>query len=191
MSHDQITGTTLEKLENMQRMEQMNGMQQYTSNNQMQDPRMGYPIMVNGVQPGMYPGMQPGQGPVGPGGPGMHQGVPQQMQQQMQQQKSMQELAKDISNQFADDLFTEEPIKIKSEDKINKDKWLDTIPGLIREPFILMFIYVILSQPVVRGLFGKYFAQLNPGNDGETPLIGIIIYGLILSVTFMLVKKFY
>jgi hypothetical protein len=57
--------------------------------------------------------------------------------------------------------------------------------------FILLFsIYFILSQDMIKDFFGKYFTSLNPNNDGTVDVKGVIIYGLILTVLFMVLKKF-
>jgi len=56
--------------------------------------------------------------------------------------------------------------------------------------FLVLFIlYFILSQEMIKDFFSKYFNCLNPDTEGKVGVQGVIIYGLILTVLFMLVRK--
>lgn len=54
---------------------------------------------------------------------------------------------------------------------------------------VLFIIYFILSQEMIKDFFSKYFNCLNPDTEGKVGIQGVIIYGLILTVLFMLVRK--
>jgi hypothetical protein len=57
--------------------------------------------------------------------------------------------------------------------------------------FILLFsIYFILSQDMVKDLFSNYFTCLNPDDEGKVGIKGVIVYGLILTIIFMISKKY-
>lgn len=57
--------------------------------------------------------------------------------------------------------------------------------------FILLFaLYFILSQDMIKDFFGKYFTSLNPSTDGAVDVKGVIVYGLILTVLYTIIKKF-
>jgi hypothetical protein len=57
--------------------------------------------------------------------------------------------------------------------------------------FILLFsIYFILSQDMIKDLFAGYFTCLNPDNEGKVGVKGVIVYGLLLTIIFMLSKKY-
>ena len=57
--------------------------------------------------------------------------------------------------------------------------------------FLLLFIlYFILSQEMIKDFFSKYFNSLNPDNEGKVGVQGVIIYGLILTISFIIIKKF-
>lgn len=57
--------------------------------------------------------------------------------------------------------------------------------------FILLFsIYFILSQDMIKDLFTGYFTCLNPDEEGKVGVKGVIVYGLILTIIFMLSKKY-
>lgn len=56
--------------------------------------------------------------------------------------------------------------------------------------FLVLFIlYFILSQDMIKDFFASYFSSLNPDNEGKIGVKGVIIYGLILTVLFMIIKK--
>ena len=56
--------------------------------------------------------------------------------------------------------------------------------------FALLFgIYFLLSQEMVKDLFSQYFTSLNADDSGKVHVKGVIIYGLILTVLFMVLKK--
>jgi hypothetical protein len=57
--------------------------------------------------------------------------------------------------------------------------------------FILLFsIYFILSQDMIKDLFSGYFTCINPDDEGKVGVKGVIVYGLILTIIFMLSKKY-
>lgn len=56
--------------------------------------------------------------------------------------------------------------------------------------FIVLFgIYFLLSQEMIKDLFAQYFTSLNPDDTGKVHVKGVIIYGLILTVLFMVLRK--
>ena len=60
---------------------------------------------------------------------------------------------------------------------------------IIIEPLLLLTIYVILSQPFAISFASHYIDQLNPNEDSSIPLSGIIIYGVILVIMFLVLRK--
>jgi len=58
--------------------------------------------------------------------------------------------------------------------------------------FLILFIlYFVLSQDMIKDFFAKYFTSLNPDNEGKIGVQGVIIYGLILTILFMIIKKLF
>lgn len=107
------------------------------------------------------------------------------------EQTHMEDLARDISNNMPSDNFISGISEI-SEDKItNKSDGgiIYGIPEILREPLILVILYVILSLPVVRENIGKHIKQINPDVEGKVSFTGILIYGIILATLFALVKR--
>lgn len=59
----------------------------------------------------------------------------------------------------------------------------------IKDFIILFVIYFLLSQDMIKEFFSKYFTSLNPDDEGKVNIQGVIIYGLILTVLFMVSKR--
>jgi len=57
------------------------------------------------------------------------------------------------------------------------------------EPIILLTLYVIMSQPFVISFASKYIKQLTPNEDGSVNMSGIVIYGIILTILFLGIRK--
>jgi hypothetical protein len=108
--------------------------------------------------------------------------VSPQQQQQNNEQYDMEELAKDISYNLNDNE--------SFDDSDNKEDLTFSLPYDFKDPLLLLIIYFILSQAVIRQFFGNYISFINPGEDGVVSQIGIIIYGSIMILLFMLIKKF-
>jgi hypothetical protein len=62
--------------------------------------------------------------------------------------------------------------------------------NMLKEPFLLIFIYVLLSQGFIKKLFSGYFNQLHSNPEtGGVPITGVLIYGVILTTIFMISRK--
>ena len=59
----------------------------------------------------------------------------------------------------------------------------------VKDFFLLLGIYFLLSQNMIKDFFGKYFSCLNPDDEGKVHIQGVIVYGLILTTMYMLLKK--
>ncbi len=97
--------------------------------------------------------------------------------------------------------FDHEPVKEELQDYV-----LDSNPvpatnsylswlfdnGIDYKDFLILFIlYFILSQEMIKDFFAKYFNCLNPDDEGKINIQGVIVYGLILTIFFMLIKKLF
>ena len=61
--------------------------------------------------------------------------------------------------------------------------------GRIRDSIIIFIIYIILSIPSIQTFIGKYIKQINPNPETcSVPMTGVIIYGIILSTIYYLIK---
>lgn len=85
--------------------------------------------------------------------------------------------------------FVDEQFPIKGSGKTIMSYIFDDCFSI--KDFILLFsIYFILSQDMIKDLFSSYFTSLNPDDDGKVGVKGVILYGLILTIAFMLFKKY-
>lgn len=60
----------------------------------------------------------------------------------------------------------------------------------VKEFILLLIVYIILSQPIVKEVIGKYLSQINPDSEGKVEIIGVVIYGVILSLSYLTLKYF-
>ena len=60
----------------------------------------------------------------------------------------------------------------------------------IRDFLLLFGLYFLLSQNMIKDFFGSYFTCLNPNSEGVVDIKGVIIYGLILTIAFVVIRKF-
>jgi hypothetical protein len=67
---------------------------------------------------------------------------------------------------------------------------LKSVPEMWREPLILFVLYVVLAQPTVVEGLAKYIPQLATGADGKPTLTGMLVFGVLLALGFVVVKKF-
>lgn len=102
--------------------------------------------------------------------------------------------AKDVDDAETDqdgEIVPEDDEIGNDEDTDDNDKktTIDRSYGMmIIEPLLLLTIYVILSQPFVIGFASRYIDQLNPSDEGDIGLTGIIIYGIILVIMFLVLR---
>ena len=93
----------------------------------------------------------------------------------------------------------EKTLKEDVQDYIEKSNPLPStnnyIPSIFDDYFnykdflVLFILYFILSQYMVKDFFARYFSSLNPDDEGKVNIQGVIIYGLILSVLFIVIRK--
>jgi hypothetical protein len=128
----------------------------------------------------------------------------QQLIEEMQRKNAMvvnpkiSTLISDINNSLDDKTKTEEDHNEINEDdeteeiiveKPSKTRWFSAIPYSIKEVTLLVSLYYILSIGFIKKMIGSYIKQINPMADGNISFLGIIIYGIILAVIFVLSKK--
>ena len=59
---------------------------------------------------------------------------------------------------------------------------------LVIEVLILLTLYVLMSQELFISQSSKYIKYLQPQQDGTTSFTGIIIYGIVLCILFIVVR---
>jgi len=68
-------------------------------------------------------------------------------------------------------------------------KFVQNIPKIFREPLIISILYIILSLDIVKKTLGTYIPQINSGADGNIAFTGIVVYAIILSIGYLVLKK--
>jgi hypothetical protein len=129
----------------------------------------GYPQFIN-QQDAQYPGYN----------------VPVQKPQEV---VDIEELARELNQNIGEDTFSS--VSESSElDGGFKSSVINSIPEMIREPLLILIIYLLLSQAVVKDFFAKYITQLRPDAECKISFTGVVIYGVLLAVLYSLAKKF-
>jgi hypothetical protein len=194
---------------NNQQMMNMGSMQGGGQMNPMMNPMNP---MMNPMNPMMNPIMNPGSikgTPIS----SLRKDVPPQNEQHMKYQQqprqrqytsdderdnqNIKNLVRDINKDLDDfvpsrtrdtedndttDGEQEEPIK-------SKKSYKDYIPNIIKEPILLLAVYLLLSQDFIKRAVANHITYLNPASDGSVSFIGIFIYGVILVVLHTFFKK--
>lgn len=97
----------------------------------------------------------------------------------------IEELAKDLN----DNLPEQNVINENTEESKEKFKISSYIPEGLKDPLLILILFILLSQPVVRETIGSYVKQINPDMEGKVSLTGIVIYGIILAALYYIIKK--
>ncbi len=58
-----------------------------------------------------------------------------------------------------------------------------------KEVLLLLFLYCLLSLGFIKRTVGGYISYLNPTETGKYQYVGVIIYGFLLSILFISLKK--
>ena len=71
----------------------------------------------------------------------------------------------------------------------NKTKSSDKMYDYVKEPIIIIILYIVLSQDMIKNAIATYIPQINPSEEtGNVTLLGVVIYGTILATLYMIIK---
>lgn len=84
------------------------------------------------------------------------------------------------------------PTEAKStEDKpIEEEEKSSGIIGLIKEPIILIILYIVISHPALSSLLGKYIPFFKAADDGSTSIVSLLAKAVLFAVIFFIIKIF-
>jgi hypothetical protein len=82
---------------------------------------------------------------------------------------------------------TDTEVEIKQEKTIKKAKKSE-IPNFLKDPILILIIYIVLSQDFSVDFFAKYIKFIKPNESGSIPFVGVTIYGIIFALIFMVCK---
>jgi len=110
--------------------------------------------------------------------------------QRHQQEPDIEDLALDISNSLPTDTVNISVNDMREDFEDNKSGgYLSFIPEILREPLIILVLFILLSEAFVQENIGKYIPQVNPCAEGKVSRVGVVIYGLVLVILYMILKK--
>jgi len=181
--------------DNMRNLQDINNINYNTGQNVQYDPsrqmyqaqpQLQYHNMPNNNNYNQFPGqnIQPNQNNQN----NQYSGYIPQKQSRIHEITDIEELAKDISDNLNDDTYASVSESIEEQTHSNSGVF-SSIPEILREPMLIVILFVILSQPIVKETLGKYITQLNPDIEGKFSLTAIIIYAVILATLFAVIKK--
>ena len=106
-------------------------------------------------------------------------------------------LATDVNDELSKTIIIKEDsdkdiIELTESEQV-KDNIISQIPTDnfrkdIKEIILIVTIYFILSTEYIKSQIGKYVKYINPDNEGNVSFIGVLIYGLLLGVIFIMTK---
>lgn len=105
---------------------------------------------------------------------------------------NMAELAREIEGTIspASETGPSDPEPTKSDEPKNKKKrWVERIPESLREPLLLLIVYLILSTESVKLRAAQYITAINPDENGKVSMSGVVLYGLLLVTVYTGLKK--
>lgn len=123
------------------------------------------------------------------------------MMKEKSEKNKIHHLVKDINRHLDDYAPSAQSISQNTEDsmydsdednteQINKYVEKNTyIPNIIKEPLLIIVLYVVLSQSFVQKALGNYIPHMGINESGNVSLIGKLIYGTILALLFMFFRK--
>jgi hypothetical protein len=112
--------------------------------------------------------------------------LPQQPLNNNVQKKLQSELEHVDLNDDDNDYIIKKNIK-KSVDK-DYLSWLFNTNSF-RDFIIIFVLYFLLSQNMIKDFFGQFFSGLNADEDGKVGINGVVIYGLIFAILFVVIKN--
>jgi hypothetical protein len=110
---------------------------------------------------------------------------------------SINELKENINNKEKN----KEKNKPKTIEKMTKDsssevkKSNDIIEKIlsyddVRDFMIIFAVFFLLSQDMIKDFFSEYVTYLNPDDEGKIGVKGVFVYGVLLAVLFLVIRKF-
>lgn len=112
----------------------------------------------------------------------------QHTQTEMEDEADINDLVNDINNNLLGEEYNSAISEVELEHNENGG-YLSFIPPMLREPLIILVIFLILSENVVKNTIGRYIPQINPDFSGSVSRTGVIVYGVLLAVLFIVFKK--
>lgn len=114
-----------------------------------------------------------------------------------QNMSDMDMLARDVGDSLVDPNEYQpqpqsKPVRLPKQKVIIKETQfgiMNKIPQSLREPIILIVIFLLLSTDTVKQILSTYIPQIKPTTTGSVAFIGILIYATIYAASFIVAKR--
>lgn len=60
----------------------------------------------------------------------------------------------------------------------------------VKDMIVIVILFFLMSQDMIKDVFAQYFTSINPDDNGVVGAKGVIIYGIILAVLFVVFRNF-
>lgn len=97
----------------------------------------------------------------------------------------MSELAQELSDDVPEIVEN-----IEEDDENVNGNGFDIISDNVKEPLLVIVIYMVMSHPAFRNFMTNNIRQLQPDAYGNISWGGIFIYGVVLALLFSISKRF-
>ena len=61
----------------------------------------------------------------------------------------------------------------------------------IKDMVVIFVLFFLMSQEMIKDVFAQYFTSINPDNNGVVGAKGVVIYGIILAVLFVIFRNLF
>lgn len=87
--------------------------------------------------------------------------------------------------------ITDDELEQNQEDsgEYKKTSIMDNIPESLREPTLIVLIFVLLSFDGVKKLISNYIPQAKQSTDGTLYMTGVFTYAIIMAIIYVVAKK--
>ncbi len=105
-----------------------------------------------------------------------------------EKRESKENESKKASKDLVDEILEQSEEDTKGSEESNL---MSEIPDVIKEALIILVLFIILSQPIIKINIGKVIKQIVPDEEGKVGMPGVIIYGMLLSLLYIFFKKYF
>ena len=105
----------------------------------------------------------------------------QQMQQMQQTQQTQNQQIEPSDNNNNNEI---------QESKDTNESFTNSIVELLKDPVVILILYIAISHPSTQAVLGKWIPNLCPGEDEELGLTNLFVQGALLVTIYFAFKLF-
>ena len=111
----------------------------------------------------------------------------QQMQQMQQLQQMQQAQVQQVEPNDNNNVAITMKFKITKE---SSESFSNSITELLKDPVMILVLYIAISHPTTQTLLGKWIPNLCPGEEEELGLTNLLVQGALLVTIYFAFKLF-